>query len=95
VGGSKAGGAPVPVTLRMAHVSSDLFVSAPAAAEFIRRVATLSGGQIQIQVIDQVGGFAADNEVHRASAAFQKISACPDSSQPRCCHASMVEVSAR
>jgi len=63
VGGSKAGGAPVPVTLRMAHVSSDLFVSAPAAAEFIRRVSTLSGGQIKIQVIDQVGGFAADNEV--------------------------------
>jgi hypothetical protein len=43
VGGSKAGGAPVPVTLRLANVTSDLFANSPTAAEFIRRVATLSG----------------------------------------------------
>src|ERR1700693_3360521 len=61
--GPKAGGAPGRVTLRLGNVNSDLFASAPAAAEFIRRVATLSGGQIQIQVIDQVGSFAGDNEV--------------------------------
>jgi TRAP-type transport system periplasmic protein len=63
VGSSKAGGAPARVVLRMANVNSDLFASAPAAGEFIRRVSALSGGQIQIRVIDQLGSFAADNEV--------------------------------
>jgi TRAP-type transport system periplasmic protein len=61
--GTKAGGAPGRVTLRLANTNTDLFAFYPAAAEFIRRVATLSGGQIQIQVIDQVGSFAGDNEV--------------------------------
>src|ERR1700693_1463088 len=32
VGGSKAGGAPVPVTLRLANVTSDLFANSPTAA---------------------------------------------------------------
>jgi len=47
----------------MANVNFNLFVSAPAAGEFVRLVSTLSGGQVQIQVIDGLGNSAADNEV--------------------------------
>lgn len=68
--GDKAGGAGGgPVVLRMA---STLGLDAiPAVADFIRRVNAVSGGTLQIKVINQWGGWAPDAEaqVVRAAAA--------------------------
>lgn len=49
------------VVLRLASTPQDLsFV--PPVAEFVRRVASLSGGAIEIKVINQYGGYAPDAE---------------------------------
>jgi TRAP-type transport system periplasmic protein len=69
--GDKAGGpGGGPVVLRMASTYGGLD-SIPAVADFIRRVNALSGGTLQIQVINQWGDSAADAEaqVVRAAAA--------------------------
>ncbi len=68
-GGDKAGG-PVggPVVLQMASTPADLsFV--PPVADFVRRVAALSGGAVQIKVINQWGNYAPDAEVQVVRAA--------------------------
>jgi TRAP-type transport system periplasmic protein len=68
-GGDKAGGpAGGPVLLRMASTSSD---PPPPVADFIRQVRALSGGSVQIQVINQWGDYAPTDEaqVVRAAAA--------------------------
>jgi TRAP-type C4-dicarboxylate transport system substrate-binding protein len=67
--GDKAGGpAGGPVVLRMASTSSN---PPPPVADFIRRVRALSGGSVQIQVINQWGDYAPSDEaqVVRAAAA--------------------------
>jgi len=67
-GGDKAGGpAGGPVVLRMASTPSDPS-DAPPVADFIRRVGALSGGLVQIKVINQWGGYApgAEAQVVRA-----------------------------
>jgi TRAP-type C4-dicarboxylate transport system substrate-binding protein len=63
--GDKAGGCPAaegPVVLRMASGTSQLS-QASGVADFIRRLHKLSGGEIQVKVINQWGDYAADNEV--------------------------------
>lgn len=67
--GGSAGG---PVVLRMASISSGVS-DAPPVADFIRRVRVLSGGAIQIKVINQWGDYApgAEAQVVRAVAAGQ------------------------
>jgi TRAP-type C4-dicarboxylate transport system substrate-binding protein len=70
-GADKAGGAAGgPVVLRMASTPVDPHL-APPVADFIRRVGVLSGGSVQIQVINQWGEFApgAEAQVVRAVAA--------------------------
>ena len=67
-GADKAGGTGVaggPVVLRMASTSSDL---PPVVAEFTRRVQVLSGGSVQIQVINQWGDYAPSNEAQAVHA---------------------------
>jgi len=60
--GDKAGGLQGgPVLLRMASVTSDLN-DAPPVADFVRRVAALSGGTIRITVFDQWANYAPDAE---------------------------------
>jgi TRAP-type C4-dicarboxylate transport system substrate-binding protein len=69
-GADKAGGTGVaggPVVLRMASSSSDLS-GAPPVADFIRRVRALSGGSVQIQVINQWGDYAPSDEAQVANA---------------------------
>ncbi len=69
--GDKAGGpGGGPVVLRMASTYGGLD-STPAVEDFIRRVNALSGGTLQIQVINQWGDWAPDAEaqVVRAAAA--------------------------
>jgi TRAP-type C4-dicarboxylate transport system substrate-binding protein len=69
--GDKAGGlGGGPVVLRLASTYGGLD-SVPAVADFIRRVNALSGGTLQIQVINQWGDSAPDAEaqVVRAAAA--------------------------
>lgn len=70
-GGDKAGGpAGGPVVLRMANAASDLS-QAPGVADFVRRVGVVSGGSIQIKVINQWGDYAPGNEaqvVHAVAA---------------------------
>jgi TRAP-type C4-dicarboxylate transport system substrate-binding protein len=67
-GADKAGGpAGGPVVLRMASPTSDPS-DAPPVADFIRRVGALSGGSVQIQVIDQWGDYAPSNEAQVAYA---------------------------
>jgi TRAP-type C4-dicarboxylate transport system substrate-binding protein len=64
----KAGGTGVaggPVVLRMASTSSDL---PQVVTEFTRRVQVLSGGSVQIQVINQWGDYAPSDEAQVASA---------------------------
>jgi TRAP-type C4-dicarboxylate transport system substrate-binding protein len=61
-GGDKAGGpAGGSVVLRMASTPSDLN-DALAVADFVRRVNALSGGSVQIQVINQWGDYAPSDE---------------------------------
>jgi len=70
-GADKAGGpAGGPVVLRMASTPYDPSI-VPPVADFIRRVGVLSGGSVQIQVINQWGDYAPDAEaqVVRAVAA--------------------------
>jgi TRAP-type transport system periplasmic protein len=70
-GADKAGGqAGGPVVLRMASTPSGPS-DAPPVADFIRRVGVLSGGSVQIQVINQWGEYApgAEAQVVRAVAA--------------------------
>ena len=57
-GGDKAGG-PVggPVVLRMASIPGSVS-DAPPVADFVRRVRALSGGSVQITVINQWGEYA-------------------------------------
>jgi TRAP-type C4-dicarboxylate transport system substrate-binding protein len=67
--GDKAGGpAGGPVVLRMASTSSN---PPPPVAEFLSRVRALSGGAVQIKIIDQWGDYAPGSEaqVVRAVAA--------------------------
>ena len=67
-GADKAGGpAGGPVVLRMASTPSGPS-DAPPVADFIRRVGVLSGGSVQIQVINQWGDYApgAEAQVVRA-----------------------------
>ncbi len=70
--GDKAGGGQVggPVVLRMASTPFDPS-DAPPVADFIRRVRALSGGSVQVQVINQWGLYApsAEAQVVRAVAA--------------------------
>src|SRR6266852_5153182 len=67
-GGDKAGGpAGGPVVLRMA--STPWSVSdAPPVADFVRRVRALSGGSVQITVINQWGEYAPGAEAQVAGA---------------------------
>jgi TRAP-type transport system periplasmic protein len=58
---NKAGAIGEPVVLRLANTSFDL-LRTPAAADFIKRVSALSAGQMRIEVINGMGGFAPDNE---------------------------------
>jgi len=58
---NKAGAIGEPVVFRLANTSFDLSQN-PAAADFIKRVSALSAGQMRIEVINSVGGFAPDNE---------------------------------
>lgn len=63
-GGDKAGGLRGgPVLLRMASVTHDLS-DAPPLADFVRRVAALSGGTIRIRVFDQWANYAPDAEAN-------------------------------
>ena len=68
-GADKAGGqAGGPVVLRMANAT---YAPPPPVAGFIRRVRALSGGSVQIQVINQWGDYAPGNEaqvVHAVAA---------------------------
>jgi TRAP-type C4-dicarboxylate transport system substrate-binding protein len=69
-GADKAGGTGVagaPVVLRMANATYDPS-GVPAVADFIRRVRALSGGSVQIQVINQWGDYAPSNEAQVAHA---------------------------
>jgi len=69
-GGDKAGGpAGGPVVLRMASTPSGLS-DVPPVADFVRRVGELSGGSVQITVINQWGEYApgAEAQVVRAVA---------------------------
>ena len=59
---NKAGAVGEPVVFRLANTSLDLLSQNRAAADFIERVSALSAGQIRIEVINSVGGFAPDNE---------------------------------
>ncbi len=60
--GDKAGGsAGGPVVLRMASTAGGLYDTLPVA-EFVRRVATVSGGALRINVINQWGDWAPDAE---------------------------------
>jgi TRAP-type transport system periplasmic protein len=60
--GDKAGGfVGGPVALRMASTAGDLD-NIPPVAEFVERVAVLSGGVLQIKVINQWGDWAPDAE---------------------------------
>lgn len=59
--GDKAGGAGVPVVLRMAITGSSLDYT-PAIAYFVSRVEELSGGNLRIEVANEWGGFSADAE---------------------------------
>jgi TRAP-type C4-dicarboxylate transport system substrate-binding protein len=66
-GGDKAGGpADGPVVLRMVSTSSN---PPPPVADFIHRVHVLSGGAVQIQVINQWGDYASSNEAQAVHAA--------------------------
>src|SRR5216683_8271854 len=70
-GGDKAGGpAGGPVVLRMASTPSGLS-GVPPVAEFVRQVDTLSGGSVQVKVVNQWGLYAqgAEAQVVRAVAA--------------------------
>jgi TRAP-type C4-dicarboxylate transport system substrate-binding protein len=61
-GGDKAGGvAAGPVVLRLASTPSGLD-DIPPVADFVRRVGALSGGTVQIQVINTWGGYAPSAE---------------------------------
>jgi TRAP-type transport system periplasmic protein len=67
-GADKAGGpAGGPVVLRMASATYDPS-GAPPVADFLRRVRALSGGSVQIQVINQWGEYAPSNEAQVAYA---------------------------
>jgi len=71
LGGDKAGGAAGgPVVLRMASAASNPS-NAPPVADFIRRVRALSGGSVQVTVINQWGDYTPSNQaqVVRAVAA--------------------------
>ncbi len=59
---NKAGAIGEPVVFRLANTGLDLLSQKPAAADFIERVSALSAGQMRIEVINEVGGFAPDNE---------------------------------
>jgi TRAP-type transport system periplasmic protein len=59
---NKAGAIGEPVVLRLADTGIDLLSLTPAAGVFIERLSALSGGQMQIEVINGMGGFAPDNE---------------------------------
>jgi len=59
---NKAGAIGEPVVFRLANTSLDLLSQNRAAADFIERVSALSAGQMRIEVINSVGGFAPDNE---------------------------------
>jgi TRAP-type C4-dicarboxylate transport system substrate-binding protein len=59
---NKAGAIGEPVVLRLANTSLDLLSQNRAAADFIERVSALSAGQMRIEVINSMGGFAPDNE---------------------------------
>src|SRR5215471_7904784 len=69
-GGDKAGG-PVggPVVLRMASTPSGVSL-VPPVADFVRRVRSLSGGLVQVKLINQSGLYApgAEAQVVRAVA---------------------------
>src|SRR5215469_11139852 len=56
-GGSKAGGAAEPVVLRIATVNSDLSYT-PQITYFADRVRQLSGGNVRLDTVGQVGNFA-------------------------------------
>jgi TRAP-type C4-dicarboxylate transport system substrate-binding protein len=61
-GGDKAGGpAAGALVLRMASTPSDLS-DALSVAVFVRRVRALSGGAVQVQVMNQWGGYAPSDE---------------------------------
>jgi TRAP-type transport system periplasmic protein len=62
-GADKAGGQAgrQAVVLRLASTSQDLSL-VPPVAEFVRRVASLSGGAIEVKVINQWGNYAPDAE---------------------------------
>jgi TRAP-type transport system periplasmic protein len=58
---NKAGAVGEPVVFRLANTGFDLSGN-PAAADFVKRVSALSAGQMRIEVISSIGGFAPDNE---------------------------------
>lgn len=68
--GTKAGGGPAPVTLRMADAYAALRYE-PAVADFVTRLEKSSGGQLRVRVAHRWGNFAPDAEqqVVRAVAA--------------------------
>src|SRR5579864_6500340 len=67
-GADKAGGpAGGPVALRMASATYDPS-GAPPVADFLRRVRALSGGSVQIHVINRWGDYAPSNEAQVAYA---------------------------
>jgi TRAP-type C4-dicarboxylate transport system substrate-binding protein len=62
-GGDKAGGhAGRQVTLEMANPASGDLNMVPPVADFVRRVAALSHGSIQVKVIDQWGDYTPNSE---------------------------------
>src|SRR5262249_27214780 len=69
-GGTKAGGASEPVTLRIATVNGDLSYT-PQVGYFANRVSQLSGGNVRIDHVLRVGNFApaAEQQVVRGVAA--------------------------
>ena len=58
---NKAGAIGEPIVFRMANTGFDLSGN-PAAADFINRLSALSAGQMRVEVISSIGGFAPDNE---------------------------------
>ena len=70
--GDKAGGAGEPVVLKMATVNGDLDFT-PQIQYLVERVAQLSDGNIQIEVVYEVGDFApdADQKVVRGVASSE------------------------
>src|SRR5215831_10387086 len=69
-GGSKAGGAAAPVVVRIATVNSGLGYT-PQVGYFADRVRQLSGGNVRLEDVSQVGNFApgAEQQVVRGVAA--------------------------